>query len=148
MITKTPDAILPKRLTAVQMFAPKAWQDLGIDGYALQPAGTGPFKIESWNDGGRAVATAHRGSWRPPLIDGILFYQIPEETTIVQALQSGQIDLTTTLSPDAAFDMDGNGFYISVSKTAQVLALAFNLEGTAVDAPAGCAGPPSHESCR
>ena len=30
----------------------------------------------------------------------------------MQALQSGQVDLTTTLSPDAAMDMDGNGFQL------------------------------------
>lgn len=130
IITKAPDAILPKRLTAVQMVAPQALADMGMDEFARQPSGTGPFKVMSWNDGGRAVAAAHTESWRLPRIDGIHYYQIPDETTLVQALQSGQVDLTTTLTPDAAFDMDGNGFYVSVSDTAQVLGMAFNLEGS------------------
>lgn len=134
VITREPDAILPKRLTAVQMLAPKALAEQGITEFARRPAGTGPFEVVSWNDGGKAVTRARHASWRPPMIDGIHFYQIPDETTLVQALQSGQVDLTTTLTPDAAFDMEGNGFYVSVSKTAQVLSFAFNLEGTSVEA--------------
>ena len=134
ILTTEPDAILPKRLTAVQMLPPQALEELGMSEFSRNPSGTGPFKIVSWNDGGKAVAKAYRRSWRAPSIDGIHFYQIPDETTLVQALQSGQVDLTTTLTPDAAMEMDGNGFYVSLSETAQVLALAFNLEGTRVEA--------------
>lgn len=130
IVTQQPDAILPKRLTGVMMVAPRAWQDLGKDGFALTPSGTGPFMLTSWNQGGPAEALANPTSWRVPKIDRILFYQIPEETALIQALQSGQVDLTTTVSPEAAQDLEKRGFQVSVTPTAQVLAFAINVEGT------------------
>lgn len=130
IVTRQPDAILPKRLTGVMMVAPSAWQELGKDGFALTPSGTGPFMLTSWNKGGPAEALANPRSWRAPKIDRILFYQIPEETALIQALQSGQVDLTTTVSPDAARDLETRGFRTSVTPTAQVLAFAINVEGT------------------
>lgn len=130
IITTQPDAILPKRLTGVMMVAPKAWKDLGKDDFALRPSGTGPFSLTTWNKSGPAEAVANPKSWRAPKINRILFYQIPEETALVQALQSGQVDLTTTVSPDAARDLESRGFRTVVSPTAQVLAFAINVEGT------------------
>ncbi|NKB44264.1 MAG: hypothetical protein GKS03_08305 [Alphaproteobacteria bacterium] len=134
VITKVPDAILPKRLTAVLMVAPKAWSELGREAFAQTPAGTGPFRLSTWNKGGAAEVVANRQSWRAPKIDRILFYQIPDETALIQALQSGQVDLTTTLSPDAARDLEERGFRTVVTPTAQLLSFAFNLEGTKVEA--------------
>lgn len=130
IVTRKPDAILPKRLTGVMMVAPRAWRDLGKDGFALTPSGTGPFTLTSWNKGGPAEALANPNSWRAPKIDRILFYQIPEETALIQALQSGQVDLTTTVSPEASQDLEKRGFQVSVTPTAQVLAFAINVEGT------------------
>lgn len=130
IVTDQPDAILPKRLTGVMMVAPAAWRELGKDGFARTPAGTGPFKLTSWNKGGPAEAVANPDSWRAPKIDRILFYQIPEETALIQALQSGQVDLTTTVSPEAARDLEKRGFRTVVTPTSQVLAFAINVEGT------------------
>jgi peptide/nickel transport system substrate-binding protein len=132
--TRAPDAILPKRLTAVLMVAPDSWSALGKDAFALTPSGTGPFRLSDWNKGGAAEVVAFKQSWRAPKIDRILFYQIPEETALIQALQSQQVDLTTTLSPDAASDLETMGFETLVTPTAQVLAFAFNMTGTKVEA--------------
>lgn len=134
IITATPDAILPKRLTAVLMVAPDAWAKLGREEFAQTPSGTGPFRLNSWNRGGAAEVVANRNSWRAPKIDRIIFYQIPDETALIQALQSGQVDLTTTLSPDAARELEARGFRTLVTPTAQVLSFAFNLAGTQVEA--------------
>ncbi|MBT6962025.1 MAG: hypothetical protein HN793_14215 [Rhodospirillaceae bacterium] len=134
VITTVPDAILPKRLTAVLMVAPNAWAELGREEFAQRPSGTGPFRVTSWNKGGAAEVVANPTSWRAPKIDRILFYQIPDETALIQALQSGQVDLTTTLSPDAARELEARGFRTLVTPTAQVLSFAFNLAGTQVEA--------------
>ena len=134
IITRVPDAILPKRLTAVLMVAPDAWSVLGKDAFALTPSGTGPFYLTDWNKGGAAEVVAFAQSWRAPKIDRILFYQIPEETALIQALQSQQVDLTTTLSPDAASDLETMGFETLVTPTAQVLAFAFNISATKIEA--------------
>lgn len=130
IVTRQPDAILPKRLTGVMMVAPNAWRELGKDGFALTPSGTGPFRLTSWDKGGPAEAVANPQSWRAPKIDRILFYQIPEETALIQALQSGQVDLTTTVSPEAARDLEDRGFRTVITPTSQVLAFAINVEGT------------------
>jgi len=134
VFTIIPDAILPKRLTAVQMVAPIAFINNGLEKFALSPVGTGPFKIVSWRKDGAALFEANTSSWRLPKIDKIMFYQVPEETALMQSLQSGQLDIATNVSPDSAYDLKSRGFNNVVTPTGQVMALAINVEGTKVEA--------------
>jgi len=125
IVTDKPDAILPKRLTSVAIMAPKAFISLGIEGFAQTPVGTGPFTLKTWKDGGRIVVAANRASWRKPIIDRIIFTVIPDPTSRIQSILSGQIDIVIAISPEQAMQFEGTDFQTVVSLTSQVYGFAF-----------------------
>ena len=128
--TERPDAILPKRVTSVYIVAPNAWQTLGVDGFAQAPHGTGPFVLQSWSArGGRTRANANPDSWRAPVIDGIDFFALPDQTARVQSLLSGQLDVLVQVPPDVVEQVEFAGFETITTPTPQVFAFAFNVTG-------------------
>jgi peptide/nickel transport system substrate-binding protein len=126
VLTNKPDAILPKRLTAVSILAPKVLTALGIEGFAQTPVGTGPFVLKTWKEGGgKIVVEANRTSWRKPRIDRIVFTVIPDPTARIQSILSGQIDIVIAISPDQASQFEGTDFQTVISPTSQVYGFAF-----------------------
>jgi peptide/nickel transport system substrate-binding protein len=126
VITTKPDAILPKRLTAAPIVAPKAWRDLGSDGFAQTPSGTGPFVLKSWkHQGGQVLLEAHRTSWRKPLIDRIVFVMAADTTARGQSMLAGRLDILNIVPPEMAEEFKGTEFKTVISQTAQVYSIAF-----------------------
>ncbi|PYM60610.1 MAG: hypothetical protein DMD77_00465 [Candidatus Rokuibacteriota bacterium] len=74
---------------------------VGDAGFAVKPVGTGPFKFVEWVKDERLVLEAnkdyHRGA---PAIERLVFRPVPELTTRVAALLSGQADLVSDIPPD------------------------------------------------
>ena len=54
--TEKPNPVLPNVLAALRVMAPKAWADLGDEGFSQSPSGTGPFELVEWA-GERAILT-------------------------------------------------------------------------------------------
>jgi peptide/nickel transport system substrate-binding protein len=128
LISDGPDAILPQRLSAVLIVPPDAWTRLGPDGFALQPHGTGPFRVVEWSDRERTVRlVANPDSWRPPRLPGLTLKGLPDKAVRVQALRSGEVDLTLIDIEDVDF-LQARGFRVHHSPSMQVMALAFNVE--------------------
>ncbi|MCB2108269.1 MAG: ABC transporter substrate-binding protein, partial [Rhodobacteraceae bacterium] len=130
VLTTEPDAILPKRLTPVGIVAPKAWTELGPEGFAQNPAGTAAFKLESWTArGGRITLVANPNAWRKPIIDRITFSLTSDPVARVQSLMSGATDVGVMMGPENIGLFEGTSFQIFESPTPQVYAIAFNVEG-------------------
>ena len=91
--------ILPRFLPVMHMVEPEAFAAMDQDSFALEPVGTGPFKIESFG-AAKATFTAHTAGWRAPRIGGLEIYAVPEATSRVQALVSGSVDIALALGPD------------------------------------------------
>jgi peptide/nickel transport system substrate-binding protein len=126
VITSKPDAILPKRLTAAAIVAPKAWATLGADGFAQTPVGTGSYVLKSWkSDGGRVLLEANKTSWRKPIIDRLVFTLSPEPVARMQAMQAGRLDVLNVVPPELAAQFEGTGYKTVISPTAQVYSIAF-----------------------
>ncbi len=126
--TKSPDAILPQRLSAAMIVAPDAWAALGPEGFAAQPVGTGPFRLAQWDDRRRRVTmVANSESWRMPVLSGMELIALPDDAVRVQALRSGEVDLTIVDIEDIEF-LASRGFQIHHRPSMQVMALAFNTE--------------------
>ncbi|MSO65421.1 MAG: hypothetical protein EXQ85_06455 [Alphaproteobacteria bacterium] len=54
--TSAPLPVLDKRLTAVSIVSPKAWNDRGVEGFTQKPEGTGSFRVTEFRpDGADAV---------------------------------------------------------------------------------------------
>lgn len=122
--TNTPDAGFPARMSAVYIVGPDAWNELGPEGFATAPVGTGPFAIESI-DSNKATGTAFEDSWRAPLADGLEVTLLGDPAARLQALQSDQVDLAIALSPDQLPAIESSGASPNPVPAPQVMALAF-----------------------
>jgi peptide/nickel transport system substrate-binding protein len=115
IITKTPFPLLPVRMSpghcgTVGILPPKYLAQVGDPGFAVKPVGTGPYKFVEWVKDERLVLEAnkdyHRGA---PAIDRLVFRPIPELTTRVAALLSGQADLVSDVPPDQVAKVKASG---------------------------------------
>ncbi len=133
--TAEPDPILPKRMAAVMMVEPDLWRQLGPDGFALAPVGTGSFLLTGWDQRrrqARAVANPYR--WRPSDVTGLTFMELPNAAVRAQALLSGDVDIAG-VEIDELERLRRNGFPIHITSSMQVMSIAFRVEGTAPTAP-------------
>lgn len=127
--TDPPDAILPSRLNAVFMVAPKAWQELSPDGFAKTPVGTGAFSVSDWGEtSGTVIMDAHKTSWRAPKLDRIRMTNLPDRASRVQALLSGQVDIAGNMDIDDVAFLQGEGFQTHAYPNFGVMSIAFRLE--------------------
>jgi len=115
IITKAPFPLLPVRMSpghcgTVGIVPPKYLAQVGDAGFAVKPVGTGPFKFVEWIKDERLVLEAnkdyHRGA---PAIDRLVFRPVPELTTRVAALLSGQADLVSDIPPDQTAKIQSSG---------------------------------------
>lgn len=67
------------------------------------PNGTGPFVAEEFTTGVRSLGVRNENYWKEgfPYLDAIEFFGIPEENARLNALISGDVQLTTTINPRA-----------------------------------------------
>ena len=115
VITRAPFPLLPVRMSpghcgTVGIVPPKYLAQVGDAGFAIKPVGTGPYKFVEWVKDERLVLEAnkdyHRGA---PAIERLVFRPVPELTTRVAALLSGQADLVSDVPPDQTGKIQGSG---------------------------------------
>jgi len=124
--TRTPDAILPKRLSIIMIIEPDHWRNVGRDGFARKPIGTGPYRLISWGGGDKdATLEAFADSWRPAKsIKRLQYRVILEHTSRLQALVSQQVDMVTGLQVDDVEDLRAGGLQVTVQQNPQIKSLA------------------------
>ncbi|WP_165968984.1 ABC transporter substrate-binding protein [Actinomadura sp. KC06] len=121
--TAVPDPVLPNKVTELMIPAPKALAAGGVKGIAAKPVGTGPFQVKNWG-GNKITLTAFEKSWRAPKEAGLEIQAMQDPASRLQALQSGQVDLITGVSPDQVDQMKGS-IQAEVNPGNQVMSLAF-----------------------
>lgn len=135
METAEPDPILPKRMAAVMMVEPDLWRQLGPDGFAQQPVGTGSFLLTGWDQRRRqAQAVPNPYRWRPSAVTGLTFMELPNAAVRAQALLSGDVDIAG-VEIDELERLKRNRFPVVITPSMQVMSIAFRVEGAAPDAP-------------
>ena len=117
--TKTPFAFFPYVLTRMFIVSPAAWEAAGRNWseFAKRPAGTGPFKITKVTPSVSAELTRNPDYWdkeRIPKLDRMIVLPMPEATTRLAALRSGQVDWIEVPPPDAIPSLRSAGFEISL----------------------------------
>src|SRR6516162_10270113 len=83
--------------------------------FAKAPAGTGPFKIVEFKPRVSATLVRNDVYWdkaRVPKLDKIVVFPMPEATTRLAALRSGQVDWIEVPPPDAVPSLKAAGFEI------------------------------------
>jgi peptide/nickel transport system substrate-binding protein len=96
--TEAPDPALTARLYWIKIVPPIYGED---PGFADAPVGTGPFKFSRWDRGQEVVLEANAEYWGgAPQADGLTFRFIPEASTRLAGLLSGELDLITNVAPE------------------------------------------------
>lgn len=87
----------------VVMVSKQAFESMGAEAFGEQPVATGPFKVRSWDRTSSWVLEANQQYWRgPPEIDVVTFRVIPEVSTQLAGLLSGDIDITSSIGYETA----------------------------------------------
>lgn len=101
--TGTPDPLFLVLLWDNWAIIPPAYmREVGIDAFAANPVGTGPFKFVERLPGDRIVYEANLDYWREgkPGVANLTFRTIPDVTTRVAAVQTGEVDIVNRLTID------------------------------------------------
>ena len=94
-----PNATLPSVLTRVNT---SIMSDAAIEAgtVATEPNGTGAFSFTEWNQGQSVELAAFADYWGgEPAVDGISIRVLPEETSMLAALQAGEVHLGVMTNP-------------------------------------------------
>lgn len=132
--TEVAAPLLPALVEALLIVEPDHWQRLGRDAFALDPIGTGPFKLVEMSEA-KATLTAHREGWRPPKVDKLEIYALPDPSSRVQAILSDRIDIAVAMSRDDILAVETGGGRGDVGTTISVLGVVFVLTEIPQDHP-------------
>jgi peptide/nickel transport system substrate-binding protein len=101
-----PLALLPQVLTGLRLFVVKNGQRPPFN----PPIGTGPYRFKSWVQGENVVGTRNPNYWMSgqPYFEEFELVLISDQTARYNALQSGQIDAMSQLSPSLINSVKGN----------------------------------------
>ncbi|MEV4109434.1 ABC transporter substrate-binding protein [Nonomuraea sp. NPDC049695] len=113
-----PDAALPANLATVNMAMLSS--DDTEDKLNTTPNGTGPFKLKNRVASQSITLAANDAYWgEKPKAPAVEFRVIPDESSIVSAMQSGNVQLAVFNDPLVAQTAQGGGT-ITVAKTPQL----------------------------
>jgi peptide/nickel transport system substrate-binding protein len=106
--TTTPVPNMPNYTGSLIMVDAPRFRELGRQGYAEAPVGTGPFKAENWG-ASKITMTANESSWHAPKLDRLEIIAMPDISGRVQALLSGRVDVAIGLGPDERLSVEAGG---------------------------------------
>ena len=116
--TKYPFNFFPYLLTRILIASPAQWEKgKSCPEFAKAPSGTGPFRITKVVPGQSVEMTRNEDYWdksRIPKLQKMIVMPMPEATTRLAALRSGQVDWIEVPPPDAIPSLQAAGFNISL----------------------------------
>jgi ABC-type transport system substrate-binding protein len=107
---KTPWATMPLAFVsqAGYMAAPEM---LDSDDGGRNPIGTGPFVFDHWTPDSELTVTKNDNYWQAglPYLDGIDFKVLPDAQSRTQSMESGEIQVLVTSTPDQLLEWQAMG---------------------------------------
>jgi ABC-type transport system substrate-binding protein len=115
--TTRPTSFVPYQVVFMMIVSPSQWEKVGRDWrkFAERPSGTGPFRVTRFVPRERLELEANRGYWdgkRIPKVDKVVLRPMPEPTTRLSALRTGEVDWIEVPPPDAIPQLQAAGFQI------------------------------------
>ena len=112
---KKPDATWPYTLaTTASLVISKAYAEAHADNLGTPEGGlvgSGPYVIESWEQGTEIVLTKNENYWDDSVsldFDKVDFKFIPDASVAKLSLESGEVDFTTAVTADGANELESN----------------------------------------
>lgn len=124
--------------TTWEIVPPGYFNEVGEVEFGIKPVGTGPFVFEEWVQGDHITLKANPDYWREgyPKVAEVIFRPIPESSTRVAAIQTGEVDVVGRLSSEEAQSLLGaTGVQVIRYPVARVYYIAFNNLTSGVGQP-------------
>ncbi|GAA1501822.1 hypothetical protein GCM10009827_012360 [Dactylosporangium maewongense] len=119
-----PDGVLPQEIAALYIVPPKYLAEVGMDGFAKAPIGTGPYTVTSISSTEIAMK-ANPTSWRKPIIGNLQIKQVADQTARTNAILSNAADINTLLDLDQIDNVKAKNFTVFPLKNQAVFLLQF-----------------------
>jgi len=105
--SKKKDALLEIRFANYpsQIISKKAYSGAeSFEAFGRMPVGTGPYKVVEYTEGSRVVLDRFESYWGPAkgAVKRVIFQYVPELSTRIAGLRTGEFDIITELPPDQA----------------------------------------------
>ncbi len=130
--TQNPAPFLPWELSNIQgtegMIQPKAYtEQVGDEGFASQPVGSGPYQVIEHKHGDYIKLQAVDNHWRigVPKYKTILFKKVPEESTRIAMLKTGEADVIS-VSRERAPEVKSAGMNVFTKSRWSILGVYFH----------------------
>lgn len=122
---------LPLRLNYIKIVPSAYVEEVGDEGFAAAPIGSGPFKFVSWEKDQKVVLEKNPDYYgEVPQIDQLVFRVIPEAADRVAALQAGEVDIICNIPTTQAEYLESlDGISVVGQPSTRVVWLQFNLVG-------------------
>lgn len=130
IVTKEPNPLLPLQLGFVGFIVSAAYLDGKEEGFLnAHPMGTGPFKFVEWIKNDRITLEAFGDYWGgEPKMKKLVFKPIPEMSSRVAALQTGEADVVLGIPPFMVDQLKGNPkIQVKEMITDRVIFISFDL---------------------
>jgi peptide/nickel transport system substrate-binding protein len=116
-------------VTAGWIVSKAAMEELGHDGYATYPVGSGPYEFVEWVPNQKVILKRFEGYWgKPGEWDEIHFLVIPEDSAAEIALETGELDFGQ-IGPYAVERFEANAnFDVYAVDTLSYTWLAMNVQ--------------------
>lgn len=110
---KTPDPIIERRFSArmSEIVSEDGWKAAGgWESWIKKPMGTGPYRIVEFRTGNRLALERNPDYWaKPAPAAKVTFVEVPELSSRVAGLKSGEFDLITEVTPDQVKPLQADG---------------------------------------
>ncbi len=127
--TSRPNPIVPTQMAILPIFDPDQFSSLGVEGFTVEPVGSGPYKLDQWTPNGVELVR-HDPYWKgTPTIDRLVMEEIPEGPARVSALISDQIDIDIAVQADAFESVRAAGGTIDVAPAPRVMGITLISAG-------------------
>ena len=129
---KQPFAGLLRLLTDQRMsiVSAKALEQYKGDALALHPIGTGPYKLDTLESGGKVDLVRNDTFWGgKPKLDRIVFRPVYDPTTAATELQTGQVDMIASAGAQQIEQLKSQkGVIVQYPEPANLYFIRFNLK--------------------
>ncbi|MGH2397824.1 MAG: ABC transporter substrate-binding protein, partial [bacterium] len=114
VVTNDPSPDLVANISSILILPPRYAREVGDDGLAKRPVGTGPYRLIEWVRDERIVMELYSGYWgTKPQATRVTIRPIPEGATRVAALLAGEVDVVEGIPiPDIPRVAKAKGFKV------------------------------------
>ncbi|MGG5823720.1 ABC transporter substrate-binding protein [Falsiroseomonas sp. HW251] len=125
LTTKSVDSLFPYQLLWFLVSSPAQYEKVGRswERFAMEPSGTGPFRLARLVPRERAELVKNTAYWHPnrvPKVDRVVLVCAPDAVTRTNALLSGQVDMIETPALDMVPQLQRAGMRLVENVTPHV----------------------------